>query len=121
MPVVRIDDQVLSELKKRAVELGLVFKPPNDTLRRMLGLDPDLPPPVISFVPKKPRFGTARKATPVKDTATGQVYPSKYKAGLEFRREFPTVAGRYLWYPLVRRYPGRFVEIDDRDRIGHQE
>jgi len=37
--VIRIDDQVMDELKKRAVGLGLVFEPPNATLRRILGLD----------------------------------------------------------------------------------
>jgi len=40
-PVIRIDDQVMEELKKRAVNLGLVFEPPNATLRRVLGLDAD--------------------------------------------------------------------------------
>jgi len=38
-PVVRVDDEVMDELKKRAVDLGLVFEPPNATLRRVLGLD----------------------------------------------------------------------------------
>ncbi|MCX5990928.1 MAG: hypothetical protein NTZ04_01135 [Chloroflexi bacterium] len=37
-PVIRIDDEVMTELKKRAIELGLVFEPPNATLRRVLGL-----------------------------------------------------------------------------------
>ena len=40
-PVIRIDDQVMEELKKQAVNLGLVFEPPNATLRRVLGLDMD--------------------------------------------------------------------------------
>ncbi len=38
-PVIRIDDEVMKALKKRAVELGLVFEPPNTTLRIVLGLD----------------------------------------------------------------------------------
>ena len=38
-PVIRIDDEVMSTLKKRAIELGLVFESPNATLRRVLGLD----------------------------------------------------------------------------------
>ena len=38
-PVIRIDDEVMDELKKRAVNLGLVFEPPNATLRRVLSLD----------------------------------------------------------------------------------
>ena len=40
-PVIRIDDQVMDELKKQAVNFGLVFEPPNATLRRVLGLDVD--------------------------------------------------------------------------------
>ena len=40
-PVIRIDDQVMDELKKRAVDLGLVFEPPNATLRIVLDLDMD--------------------------------------------------------------------------------
>lgn len=38
-PVIRIDDEVMNELKKRAIDFGLVFKPPNATLRRVLGFD----------------------------------------------------------------------------------
>jgi hypothetical protein len=38
-PVIRIDDEVMSELKKRATDLDLVFEPPNATLRIVLGLD----------------------------------------------------------------------------------
>ena len=38
-PVIRVDDEVMNELKKRAVNLGLVFEPPNTTMRRVLGLD----------------------------------------------------------------------------------
>ena len=40
-PVIRIDNEVMDKLKKRAVNLGLVFEPPNTTLRRILGLDID--------------------------------------------------------------------------------
>jgi len=47
----------------------------------------------------------------VKDTTTGQVYPSKYKAGLAFKDEFPDVDKKHVWYPLIRKYPGRFVEV----------
>ena len=38
-PVIRIDDEVMDELKKRAIDLGLVFEPPNATLRRVLGFN----------------------------------------------------------------------------------
>jgi len=38
MRVIRVDDQVWEELKKRAVRLGLVFDTPNTVLRRVLGL-----------------------------------------------------------------------------------
>ena len=40
-PVIRIDDQVMDELKARAVPLGMVFDTPNAVLRRVLGLDVD--------------------------------------------------------------------------------
>lgn len=39
-PVIRIDDDVWGELKRRAVDLGLVFEPPNAVLRMALGLPP---------------------------------------------------------------------------------
>jgi hypothetical protein len=39
VPVIRVDNQVFEELKKRAIELGLVFETPNTTLRKVLGLD----------------------------------------------------------------------------------
>ena len=38
-PVIRIDKEVMDELKKRAIDLGLVFEPPNATLRGVLGLE----------------------------------------------------------------------------------
>lgn len=39
MRVVRVDDEVWEELKKRAVHLGLVFATPNTVLRKVLGLE----------------------------------------------------------------------------------
>jgi len=48
-PVIRIDDDVMNELKKRAVDLDMVFSSPNDVLKAVLGLTtadknlPDLP------------------------------------------------------------------------------
>jgi hypothetical protein len=38
-PVIRIDDEVMGELKRRAVDLGLIFGTPNEVLRGILGLD----------------------------------------------------------------------------------
>lgn len=40
-PVIRIDDEVMEELKRHAISLGLVFESPNATLRAILGLDHD--------------------------------------------------------------------------------
>jgi len=37
--VIRIDEEVMGELRKRAIDLGLVREPLNATLRRILGLD----------------------------------------------------------------------------------
>ena len=39
MTVIRIDDEVMHELRKHAVKLDLVFSNPNQVLRRILGLD----------------------------------------------------------------------------------
>ena len=107
-PVIRIDDEVMNELKKRAVDFGLVFEPPNATLRRILGLGPRH---ISNPISRRQIFGTKHTAMPVKDTVTGQVYPSKYKAGLVFKYEFPGVNERYIWYALLRKYPSRFVEV----------
>jgi hypothetical protein len=42
-PVIRIDDEVMEALKKRAKDdLTLVFEPPNTTLRKVLGLDSEI-------------------------------------------------------------------------------
>jgi len=38
-PVIRIDNEVMDVLKKRAVKLGLVFSTPNEVLRALFGLD----------------------------------------------------------------------------------
>jgi hypothetical protein len=38
-PVIRIDDDVMAELKKRAITYDLVFESPNATLRKILNLD----------------------------------------------------------------------------------
>lgn len=38
MPVLRVDEDVLIELQRRAVDLGLVFGTPNQGLKEVLGL-----------------------------------------------------------------------------------
>ena len=38
MPIIRIDEEVMSVLKKKGKELGLVFVTPNIVLRIILGL-----------------------------------------------------------------------------------
>lgn len=38
-PVIRIDDEVMEEIKKRAIELDLVFGTPNEVLRAIFALD----------------------------------------------------------------------------------
>jgi hypothetical protein len=113
-PVIRVDDEVMAELKERAISLDLVFRPPNAVFRVILGLDSAakyLTAASSAPVEKHPRFGTDRVAIAVKDTTTGKVYPSKYKAGLAFVREFPDTKKGYLWYKATHRYPGRFVEV----------
>jgi len=39
VPVIRVDDEVFTELQQRAVDLGLVFGTPNQVLRGVLGLE----------------------------------------------------------------------------------
>jgi phosphoglycolate phosphatase-like HAD superfamily hydrolase len=63
-PVIRIDDQVMEELKKKAVNLGLVFGTPNEVLRTMLGLDmvaKAIPDQVIENTIEVEFFETDRK------------------------------------------------------------
>ena len=38
-PAVRVDDEVMKKLKELAIEYGLIFKTPNEVLRRALGFD----------------------------------------------------------------------------------
>ena len=52
-PTIRIDEQVMQELKKRAVDIGMVFRTPNEVLREILGLSKG-----ESF-PLRPALGTA--------------------------------------------------------------
>lgn len=47
VPVIRIDEQVMNAIKRKAIELDLVFESPNTTLRKVLGLD-------IQQLPKEP-------------------------------------------------------------------
>ncbi len=37
-PVIRIDDEAMGELKKKAIEFELVFSTPNEVIRTLLGL-----------------------------------------------------------------------------------
>ncbi|AII60220.1 hypothetical protein X793_05575 [Dehalococcoides mccartyi CG4] len=52
MPVIRIDAEVLEALKRHAVDMGLVFEPPNTTLRKILSLDEKLSPDNMATVDK---------------------------------------------------------------------
>jgi hypothetical protein len=105
-PVIRIDSEVMNKLKTKAKEFDLVFEPPNSTLRVLLGLDKKMSD-------RRQRFGERHEATPVRDKTTGKVYSSKYRAGLEFKREFPNIDEKYLWYQVVRKYPRRFIEVEN--------
>ena len=37
--VIRIDSEVLQKLEEKAIEYKMVFQPPNNVLRKLLGLD----------------------------------------------------------------------------------
>ena len=38
-PTIRVDDDVMNKLKELAVEMGLVFKTPNEVLKRVLEIE----------------------------------------------------------------------------------
>lgn len=74
-PVIRIDDEVMDSLKKRAIDLGLVFEPPNATLRRILGLDADakrLVDQIVEDTLKK--YAQSQNAIEVKLNASSRKY-----------------------------------------------
>jgi len=74
-PVIRIDDEVMDSLKKRAIDLGLVFEPPNATLRRILGLDADekrLVDQIVKDTLKK--YAQSQNAIEVKLNASSRKY-----------------------------------------------
>jgi hypothetical protein len=74
-PVIRIDDQVMDELKKRAIALGLVFESPNTTLRRILGLDVDAKAlPRIIVEDTLAKYGVNKKVIELKLNASSRKY-----------------------------------------------
>lgn len=48
-------------------------------------------------------------AEPVRDTKTGTVYPSKYKAGLAVATEYGFVADQYAYFKIIQKDKTRFV------------
>ena len=50
---IRIDEQVMEELMKRAVDLGMLFPTPNEVLREILGLSKG------EIFPSRPGLSTA--------------------------------------------------------------
>jgi len=71
-PVIRIDDEVMDELKRRAVQLGLVFESPNATIRKVLGLDSK-----TAIQPEATPSGTSineQKATAREYIVRGEIY-----------------------------------------------
>lgn len=63
-PVIRIDEDVMGELKKRAIDLGLVFESPNTALRNILGLDLETSPqPHVAVSPNGGKGAMTKNAT----------------------------------------------------------
>jgi hypothetical protein len=60
-PTIRIDEEVMTALKKRAKELDLVFEPPNTTLRVVLGIDSK--PAVLGDFPSNNTQETNKQTT----------------------------------------------------------
>jgi hypothetical protein len=127
-PVIRIDDEVMAELKKRAVEFGLVFEPPNATLRKLFGIDSkghSSEPAENIAATISPQTATATEIAheskapnenihlenAIKDMVTGRVYATKESVGQGFKHKFPNMAAEFIWYAMIRKYPGRFMEL----------
>ncbi len=60
-PIVRIDDEVMDALRKKAIELNLVFESPNTTLRKVLGLDTKTLPGKVGSNPGESELNNASK------------------------------------------------------------
>ena len=72
-PVIRVDDGVMNELKKRAIDLDLVFDSPNAVLRRVLGLDVDVKG-LVDRVVEDALKQVAKNAIEVKLNASSREY-----------------------------------------------
>ena len=60
-PVIRIDDEVMEALRKKAIDLNMVFGTPNTTLRKVLGLDANIPTGEASLNPLYSKLNDAPK------------------------------------------------------------
>lgn len=124
-PVIRIDDEVMDELKKRAIGLGLVFEPPNATLRIVLGLDGRVKPDenVIELVELKP---SPALIPPARRHAKRQYPPLKSVDGKILTPSIKTFADRHV--PRIK-YEGMHTAIDvltackspEKDKYGHPD
>jgi len=68
--------------------------------------------------PKAPKakFGGKRGATPTKDTQTGLLYESKSAVGKALAAENGLDPDdHYVWYELIKRFPGRFVDCNEQE------
>ncbi len=74
MPIIRVDDEVYSELQRRAVELNLVFATPNQVLRSVLGLAARTEASTI--VKEKQHQLATTQEMPAAATSTGNGAPS---------------------------------------------
>jgi hypothetical protein len=62
------------------------------------------------------RFGAEHARKAVKDTQTGKVYPSLYKAGKELAAEFGLdPLNQQVWYQIQKKAPERFKILEATD------
>jgi len=54
------------------------------------------------------------RGTPVKDTQTGWIYPSKYQAGKALAKRFGLdPKDNFVWYKILKQArPGRFINVN---------
>lgn len=119
----RVEYYVHQDLRKKygdwATERAIEGAPPGD-MRTAIVIAETLSArgvtPASPVVEKAKAVATGRAkgralAKPVKDTKTGVVYPSEYKAGLALASEYKIVAGPYSYWKIKSMDPGRLEHV----------
>lgn len=111
MPVIRIDDEVMREIKKQASKLDLVFSTPNDVLRRMLGLDGKVKAATVAKAPPSLKVSNdlPRSSVPIVQGLIDAIVPTIRR--LEPNATFQPDSSGKRW--IVR--PNNFATLKPQD------